>query len=134
MEKRNIFQLNIYNLINLILLLLDHGLPLALALSNGEAVDLRLNLRPPFSHVVFNVKHERVLAEVRVHHLPWSLKAHGRVQVRLQRRERGVRVMEERCCNAICTIHQKQEETMKGKQENRKSQEVSFCLQLRLKM
>lgn len=72
----------------LILLLLDHGLPLALTLSDGEAVDLGLDLRPPFAHVVLNVKNKGVLAEVCVHHLPWSLKAHGRVQVRLQERER----------------------------------------------
>lgn len=68
-------------------LLLDHGLPFALTLSNGEAVYLGLDLCPPLTHVVFNVEHEGVLAEVCVHHLPWSLKAHGRVQVRLQQRE-----------------------------------------------
>lgn len=66
-------------------LLLDHGLPLALPLSDGASVDLGLDLRPPLSHVVLNVKNERVLAEVCVHHLAWRLKADGRVQVWLQR-------------------------------------------------
>lgn len=68
-------------------LLLDHGLPLALALSDREAVDLGLNLCPPLAHVVLDVEHKGVLAEVCVHHLPWSLQAHRRVQVRLQQRE-----------------------------------------------
>lgn len=66
------------------ILLLDHGLPLALALSDGEAVDLGLDLCPPLTHVVLDVEHEGVLAKVRIHHLPWSLQAHGRVQVGLQ--------------------------------------------------
>lgn len=65
-------------------LLLDHGLPLALALSNGKAVDLGLDLRPPLAHVVLDVKHKGVLSEVGVYHLPWSLQAHGGVQVGLQ--------------------------------------------------
>ncbi len=73
-----------YSTVNL---LLDHGLPLALALSDGEAVDLGLDLCPPLTHVVLNVEHKGVLAEVCIHHLPWSLKTHGRVQVRLQQRE-----------------------------------------------
>lgn len=64
-------------------LLLDHGLPLALALSDGEAVDLGLDLCPPLTHVVLDVEHEGVLAEVCIHHFPWSLQAHGRVQVGL---------------------------------------------------
>ena len=91
-------------------LLLDHGLPLALTLSNGEAVDLGLNLCPPLTHVVLNVEHEGVLAKVCVHHLPWSLKAHGRVQVRLHRREiteYRIRMIKEReCGNVIWTINQ----------------------------
>lgn len=70
-------------------LLLDHGLPLSLTLSDGEAVNLGLNLCPPLPHVVLNVKHERVLAKVGVHHLPWSLKAHGGIQVGLQRDKGG---------------------------------------------
>lgn len=81
----------------LILLLLDHGLPLALTLSDGESVDLSLNLCPPLSHVVLNVKDKWVLAKVCIHHLPWSLQAHGRVQVRLRHGEtRRQDIMEER--------------------------------------
>lgn len=92
----------------LTLLLLDHGLPLALALSDGEAVDLGLNFCPPFSHVVFNVKHEWVLPEVCIHHLPRSLKAHGRVQVRLQQGaiKRGKSDRGNGVWNAIWTINQ----------------------------
>lgn len=70
-----------------IVLLLDHGLPLALPLSDGEAVDLGLDLRPPLAHVVLDIEHEGVLAEVCIHHLAWGLKAHSRVQVRLQEKE-----------------------------------------------
>lgn len=66
------------------ILLLNHGLPLALALSNGEAIDLGLDLCPPFAHVVFNVEHEGVLAKVSVHDLARSLQTHGWVQVGLQ--------------------------------------------------
>lgn len=69
--------------------LLDHGLPLALPLPDGAAVDLGLDLRPPLAHVVLDVEHEGVLAEVGVNHLAWSLKADGRVQVGLQRGEIG---------------------------------------------
>lgn len=65
-------------------LLLDHGLPLALTLSDGEAVNLGLDLCPPLTHVVLNVEHEGVLAKICIHHLPRSLKAYGRVQVWLE--------------------------------------------------
>lgn len=65
-------------------LLLDHGLPLALALPDGEAVDLRLDLCPPLAHVVLDVEHKGVLAKVGVHHLAGRLQAHGGVQVGLQ--------------------------------------------------
>lgn len=65
-------------------LLLDHGLPLALTFSNGEVVDLSLDLRPPLTHVVLDVEHKWMLAKVSVHHLPGSLQAHGWVQVGLQ--------------------------------------------------
>lgn len=70
-------------------LLLDHGLPLSLALSDGEAVNLGLNFCPPLPHVVLNVEHERVLAKVGVHHLPWSLKPHGGIQVGLRKDKDG---------------------------------------------
>lgn len=63
--------------------LLDHGLPLALALADGEAVDLRLDLRPPLAHVVLNVEHKGVLAKVGVHNLAGCLQSHGGVQIGL---------------------------------------------------
>lgn len=68
-------------------LLLDHGLPLALTLPDGEAVDLRLDLCPPLTHVVLDVEHKRVLAKVGVHHLAGGLQAHGWIQVWLQWKE-----------------------------------------------
>lgn len=46
-------------------------------------VDLGLDLRPPLAHVVLDVKDERVLAEVGVHHLAGGLQAHRWVQVGL---------------------------------------------------
>lgn len=64
-------------------LLLDHGLPLALALPDGEAVDLRLDLCPPLAHVVLDVEHKGVLAKVGVHHLAGRLQAHSGVQIGL---------------------------------------------------
>lgn len=70
---------------SLLNLLLDHRLPLAFTFSNWEVVDLGLDLCPPFAHVVFNVKDERVLPKVSVHHLPGGLKTHRWVQVGLQR-------------------------------------------------
>lgn len=92
--------------------LLDHGLPLALALSDGEAVDLGLDLCPPLTHVVLDVEHEGVLAEVGVHHLPWSLKAHRRVQVRLRQRE----IREDRIRMRERNLDNKsKQETLRGK-------------------
>ena len=66
------------------LLLLNHGLPLALPLPDGEAVDLGLDLGPPLPHVVLDVEAEGVLSEVSVHHLPGGLQPHRGVQVGLR--------------------------------------------------
>lgn len=64
--------------------LLDHRLPLAFTLSDRKVVDLGLDLCPPLPHVVLDVKDERVLSKVSIHHLPGGLKAHRGVQVGLQ--------------------------------------------------
>ena len=73
--------------------LLDHGLPLSLALPDGEAVDLGLDLGPPLPHVVLDVEDEGVLPEVGVHHLAWGLEPHRGVQVGLEHGNRGNHVV-----------------------------------------
>lgn len=64
--------------------LLQHGLPLRQSLSDGEAGDHAVDLGSPLAHVVLNVKHKGLLAEVSIHDLPRGLQPHRGVQVRLR--------------------------------------------------
>ena len=66
------------------ILLLQDGLPLPQPLSYWEASYHAVNLGPPFTHVVLDVEDKRLLAEVSVYDLAWSLKPHGGVQVGLE--------------------------------------------------
>ena len=59
--------------------LLYHGLPLALPVSDRKAVYLRLCLRPPLTHVIFYVEHERVLPKISIDDFSWCLEPHSRI-------------------------------------------------------
>ncbi|MEQ2214749.1 hypothetical protein XENOCAPTIV_018695 [Xenoophorus captivus] len=60
------------------------GLPLPKPLADREAGNHPVDLRPPFTHVVLNVKDKRLLAEVGVYNLSGCLKPHGGIQVGLE--------------------------------------------------
>lgn len=70
------------------ILLLQDGLPFSQPLSYGEASDHAMDLGPPFTHVVFNVKDKWLLTKVSVYDLTRSLKAHSGIQVGLKQSQK----------------------------------------------
>lgn len=82
--------------------LLNHGLPLALALSDGTTLNLSLDLGSPLTHVVLYVKYKWMLPKIGIHYLSWSLKTHHGVQVGLAKDKR---LIIKQVLHLICTAY-----------------------------